>query len=672
MWHVGIDVGGTFTDLFAFDGQTQQTKTSKVLTTPDRSVGVLDAISVAQISCDAIDTLIHGTTTATNALVERSYPPVAMITTEGFRDVIEIGRQRRRDLFDLHQQRPEPIVPRRLRYTLECRLTSKGEEIGPFDDQAAHAVAARIKAQGIASVAICFINSYVDSRHEARMRDILLKDYSDCYVALSSETVRKFREHGRFSTTVIRAALLPVMAVYFDRLRDGLEAQGFKGSLLSLKSNGGMMGVELAAERPEELVESGPAGGVAYARHLSRTTDFSKIIHTDMGGTTFDASIVENGEGLITHDYELEWEMPIATPMLDIRSVGAGGGSIAWVDEGGSLRVGPQSAGSDPGPACYQRGGERATVTDANLILGRLDATLGGKMKLDADAAERAVAIVGELIGLSPVETAEAIIAISCETMAQAIKLVLTDRGRDPRDFVLASFGGAGPMHACLIAAAMNIPQVIVPTHAGVASAFGAISMELRHDLESFYYSPVETADFGRINEILEELDRQGRSLLSRDGVQEADMTLSRNSQMRYVGQFWEVLTPLIDGKLDASKVDAITTAFHKQHEAEHGVSSQAFPVEFVSVGLTASGKFENYPSIALPEARGSAPDIRRRQVYFSGQWLDTPIYTGESLGSGFAFEGPAIVEYPHSETVLPPATSASVTEQGNLLISIH
>ncbi len=673
MWHVGIDVGGTFTDLFAFDSQTQHTKTSKVLTTQqDRSIGVLDAIAAAQIACDEIETLVHGTTTATNSLVERSYPPVAMITTEGFRDVIEIGRQRRKDLFDLHQQRPKPIVPRRLRFTLQCRLSSKGAEIEPFDDATAVAVAARIKAQGIASVAICFINAYVDSRHEERMREILLKEYPDCHVALSSETARKFREHGRFSTTVIRAALLPVMAVYFDRLRDGLEAKGFTGSLLSLKSNGGMMGADLAKERPEELVESGPAGGVAYARYLSRTTDFSNIIHTDMGGTTFDASIVENGEGLITHEYEIEWEMPITTPMLDIRSVGAGGGSIAWVDEGGSLRVGPQSAGSEPGPACYQRGGGQATVTDANLILGRLDATLGGKLELDAGAAERAVAAVGEEIGLSAVEAAEAIISISCENMAQAIKLVLTDRGRDPRDFLLASFGGAGPMHACFIAAAMNIPQVIVPIHAGVASAFGAISMELRHDLERFYYSPVASAEFARVNEIYAELETQGTELLARDGVQVAHMNLARNAQMRYVGQFWEVLTPIIGGTLNASQVEAITAAFHDQHEAEHGVSSRTFPVEFVSVGLTASGKFKDYPAVGIAKAQNDGAGVERRQVYFSGQWLDTPIYSGERLVSGFAFDGPAIVDYPHSETVLPPATRASVTEQGNLVISIH
>jgi N-methylhydantoinase A len=672
MWHVGIDVGGTFTDLFAANSASGKTTSAKVLTTADdRSIGVLNALETASIKPADISVLVHGTTTATNALVERSYPKVAMVATEGFRDVIEIGRQRRQHLFALRQERPEPIVPRRLRYTLDCRLSAAGEDIRPFDEADARRVAQQIKEQGVRSVAICFINAYVDDRHEARMREVLLAEHPDCHVALSAETVKKFREHGRFSTTVVRAALLPVMTDYFDRLAAGLKANGFSGSLLALKSNGGMMGVDLAIERPEELVESGPAGGVAYARYLSQTTPFSNIIHTDMGGTTFDASIVDHGEGLITHDYELEWEVPITIPMLDIRSVGAGGGSIAWVDPGGSLRVGPQSAGSDPGPACYGHGGEEATVTDANFILGRLDATLGGKMELDSDAAKRAVAKVGDRLGLDPLEAAEAMISITCENMAQAIKLVLTDRGRDPRDFVLASFGGAGPMHACFIARAMNIPRIIVPTYAGVASAFGATSMDIRHDLEAFYYAPLEETDFDRLNAMFASLEAQGRALLARDGISDEGMTLSRHAQMRYVGQFWEVMTPLDDGPLGSQRAAEIANAFHAEHEGEHGVNSPTFPVEFVSIGLTASGAFTR-PVLSEPDGPAAGDASRgARPVYFDGSWRDVAIYSGESLHPEIAITGPAIVDYQHSETVLPPRTSATVDPSGNLLITL-
>ena len=672
MWHVGIDVGGTFTDLFAFDNRSGESRTSKVLTIQhDRAEGVYNALRAADIPAAVIDTLVHGSTTATNALVERSYPPAAMISTEGFRDVIEIGRQRRKDLFDLHQQRPEPIIPRRRRFTVPGRLGADGSEIAPLDEAGIRELARRLKAMEVTSIAICFLNAYSNPAHEKRARDILHEEYPDCFVALSSETVPKLREHGRFMTTVVRAVLFPVMSSYYSRLNQGLLDDGFTGTLLVLKSNGGMMGVELARERPEELVESGPAGGVAYARYLSEHTEFSKIIHTDMGGTTFDASIVEDGHGLITHDYDLEWEMPIIIPMLDIRSVGAGGGSIAWIDAGGSLRVGPQSAGADPGPACYQRGGDAATITDANLVLGRLEPTLGGKLILDGAAAERVVARLGDKINLSALEAAEAIISICCENMAQAIKLVLIDRGRDPRDFVLASFGGAGAMHACVIARAMSIPKIIVPTHAGVASAFGAIAMDLRHDLEAFYYGPVDDADFDQLNSLYDGLETRGRELLRRDGVAEEDMVLRRNAQMRYVGQFWEVLTPLPAGKFGHASIARINEAFHAEHETEHGVSSPNFAVEFVSVGLTATGRFKSARQFEGLQRHVTDPQTGSRPVYFDGEWHDTSVYEGERLGLGVRIEGPAVVEYSHSGTVLPPGSSAVVDNMDNLIISV-
>ena len=672
MWHVGIDVGGTFTDLFAFEKETGESRTSKVLTIQhDRAEGVFNALKAGDIPAAAIHTLVHGSTTATNALVERSYPPAAMIATEGFRDVIEIGRQRRKDLFDLNQQRPKPIIPRRRRFTVPGRLGADGGEIAPLDEDTARQLARKLKAMDVASIAICFLNAYANPAHEMRMRDILHAEYPDCFVALSSETVRKFREHGRFMTTVVRAVLLPVMSSYYDRLNQGLLDDGFTGTLLVLKSNGGMMGVELARERPEELIESGPAGGVAYARYLSEHTDLSKIIHTDMGGTTFDASIVEDGHGLITHDYDLEWEMPIIIPMLDIRSVGAGGGSIAWIDAGGSLRVGPKSAGADPGPACYQRGGNEATITDANLVLGRLEPTLGGKLTFDGAAAERVVTRLGERINLPMLEAAEAIISICCENMAQAIKLVLVDRGRDPRDFVLASFGGAGAMHACAIARAMRIPKIIVPTYAGVASAIGAIAMNLRHDLEAFYYGPVDDADFDQLNLLYDELETRGRELLGRDGVAVEDMVLSRNAQMRYVGQFWEVLAPIPAGKLGRASIARINQAFHAEHETEHGVNSPSFAVEFVSVGLTATGRFK---AAQLRERRwrdGTDAETGTRPVYFDGAWQDASVYDGDRLGLDVQIEGPAVVEYAHSGTVLPPGTSALVDNMDNLIITV-
>ncbi len=445
MWRIGVDVGGTFTDLFGWDDATGRRVTAKVLTTKhDRSEGVLRAVRAAEIPFHEISHLLHGTTTATNALIERSCPDAALVTTEGFRDTIEIGRQHRKHLYDPYQTKPKPIVKRRYRFTVPERMSARGERLRPLDEEAARQVARRIAEAGIGSVAVAFINSYVNPAHERRMRELVLEQDPKAHVVLSAETRPVFREQGRFSTTAIRAAVMPVMGEYLDRLERGLVAQGFHGRLLILKSNGGVMGVSLAKENPQELIESGPAGGVAYAAYLSAATGFPNVIHTDMGGTSFDASIVENGKGLITRSYELEWEVPLIVPMLDIHSIGAGGGSIGWIDEGGSLRVGPRSAGSDPGPACYGRGGTEATITDANLILGRLEPTLGNKFLLDRDAAERAVERLAGRIGLTTLQTAEGMIRITSESMAQAVKMVLVARGRDPRDFVLASFGGQG------------------------------------------------------------------------------------------------------------------------------------------------------------------------------------------------------------------------------------
>ena len=392
--------------------------------------------------------------------------------TDGFRDTIEIGRQHRALLYDPYQTKPKPLIKRRYRYSINERIDVKGAIVRPLDTTRAREIAATIKQHGIQSVAIAFINSYVNAAHENAMRDIVLELNPGIYCVTSADTRPVFREHGRFTTTAIRAATIPVMERYFARLEATLAEAGFGGRLMILKSSGGITGVDYAKNHPEELIESGPAGGVAYAAYLSELKgDCPNIIHTDVGGTSFDVSIVENGKGLVTRDHEIEWEIPVIVPMLDIHSVGAGGGSMGWIDEGGSLRVGPQSAGASPGPACYGQGGTEPTITDANLLLGRIEPTLGGKMELDRAAAEAAMERLAAGIGLSAIETADGMIRIGCENMAQAVKKVIVARGRDPRDFILASFGGAGAMHACFVADSMNIPRIIVPAQAGVASA---------------------------------------------------------------------------------------------------------------------------------------------------------------------------------------------------------
>jgi N-methylhydantoinase A len=594
-----------------------------------------------------------------------------MVTTEGFRDVIEIGRMHREFLYRPYQTKPKPIIRRRHRHTVPERLTAQGEVMRPLDAAAARAVAGRVRDSGIRSIAVCFINAYANPAHERQMRDILVETMPDALVVCSGD-IPVFREHGRFTTTAIRAALMPVMQAYFESLEARLRGLGFAGALLVLKSNGGLMNVEMARVHPEELIESGPAGGVAYAAYLSDATNFPNILHTDVGGTSFDASMVVDGRGLVSRNYELEWDVPIVVPMLDIHSVGAGGGSIAWVDEGGSLRVGPMSAGSEPGPACYGRGGTAPTVTDANLVLGRLEPTLGDKFSLDRAAAETALAAVATKMGMSVVQVAEAIVAIGCETMAQAVKMVITGRGRDPRDFVLASFGGAGPMHACFVAQSLAIPRVIVPAYAGVASAFGATSMDLRHDLEAFCYGPVAEADTGRLNDLLDGLETRGRALLESDGIAAADMDFVRTAQMRYVGQTYEVEVPLPAGRLDAAALATIAADFHRAHTVEYGVSSNEFAPALVSLGVAAVGRTISPPAVDSRHV-AAAGEVRKgeRRVRFDGEWHDVTVWNGEALRDGAGLNGPGIVEYEHSCAVLPPGSTAAVDAARNLIITL-
>jgi N-methylhydantoinase A len=669
-WRVGIDVGGTFTDLFAWNERSGERRTTKVLTTnEDRSEGVIATIAEVGIPFGEISHLMHGSTTATNSLIERSYPDAAMVSTEGFRDVIETGRQHRQRLYDPYQTKPKPIIRRRHRYVVPERMGVNGEPVKSLDRTAARIVADKIRDSGVRSIAVCFINSYVNDAHERQMRDILLEMIPEASVVTSAETRPVFREHGRFITAAVRAVIIPVMADYFTRLREELSARGFTGSLLILKSNGGIMGVELAKEHPEELIESGPAGGVAYAKYLSGLAP--NIIHTDMGGTSFDVSIVESGRGLVTRNYELEWDVPIVVPMLDIHSVGAGGGSIGWIDDGGSLRVGPHSAGAEPGPACYCRGGSEATITDANLLLGRLDPTLGGKFPLDRGLSEKAIARLADRMGMTVLDTAEGMIRISCENMAQAVKRVLVGRGRDPRDFIYASFGAAGPMHACFVADAMGIPKIIVPTHAGVASAFGGTAMDLRHDLERFYYAPLKDIDVGLLNKLFAELEREGRSLLAKDGVAQKDIAVTRSAQMRYVGQTFEVETQLPAGTITRKTLPKIEAEFHRVHKQEFGVSSDEFLPAVVSIGVAVTGRVKAPPQ-TRQKARGSRQKpVGSREVFFQGEWIETQLWNGETLGPGQKLAGPAVIDYPHACVVMPPAVAGVVDDHLNLLISL-
>jgi N-methylhydantoinase A len=679
MFRVGVDIGGTFTDLYAWDEASAghgTARTAKVLSTPaDPSVGVLDALAEAGIEPRDISVFVHGTTIATNALIERKYSEPALITTAGFRDVLEIGRQRRKHLYDPYQVKPKPLISRRNRFTVKEKMGSDRQVVIPLDVAEVREIAREIRNRGIRNIAVAFINSYQNGAHERQVRDILLEEIPGAQIALSYETRPKVRELGRFATTAIRAAMLPVVGDYMTRLEEQLADKGCTAPLYIVKSNGGMMSSKTAKERPEELIESGPAGGVAAGAYLSRLLEAQSLIITDVGGTSFEAALLEDGRGLVTDEYELEWEMPVIVPMLDIRSIGAGGGSIAWIDDGGSLRVGPHSAGAVPGPACYGNGGTAPTVTDANVVLGRISPTLGGKFKLDQDAAVAAIASIAQRLGLSVHECAEGIVRIVSENMASAIRMVSSDRGRDPRDHSLVAFGGAGGLHAYQIARAAGIPRVIVPPYAGVACAFGATRMDVRHDLEATFYAPLDDLRIDELNDAYQALEEQARQLLADEGATTGDIELDRTAAMRYLGQSYEVTTPVPAGLLRAGDLETVTKAFYREHEREYGVYSEEFPVAFVNIRVTAIGRTgtpDDSALIALPDPEVSPGNSvrERRSAYFEGEHHEVDVHDSAALRPKHRVAGPAIIEQLDGVVVVPPGALAVADRYGNVLIT--
>ena len=674
MFRIGVDIGGTFTDLYALDESSPTgagVRTAKVLSTPqDLSLGVLEALRTAGIAAHEISAIVHGTTVATNALIERTYPEPALITTAGFRDVLEIGRQRRQALYDPYQVKPRPLISRANRYVVSEKLGFDGAVVKPLDVDGLRAQAEEIRDRGIRNIAIAFINAYSSGAHERLARDIVLRVIPDARIALSSETRPKVRELGRFVTTAIRAAMMPVVGDYMTRLEAKLAEEGSKAPLYIVKSNGGMMSAANAKEHPEELIESGPAGGVAAGAYLAALLDSPNLIVTDVGGTSFEAALLEDGRGLITDEYELEWEMPVIVPMLDIRSIGAGGGSIAWIDSGGSLRVGPHSAGALPGPACYGRGGDKPTVTDANLVLGRISPDLSGKLTLDRAAAENAILTIAQPLGMTLHQCAEGILAILSESMAGAIRMVSSDRGRDPRDHVMVAFGGAGGLSAFETARSAGVERVVVPPYAGVACAFGAITMDVRHDLDATFYHALSEVDMGAFNTTLEELETRARELLASDGAASQAVTVDRFAAMRYIGQSYEVSTPLPDGHLDEASVADIVKAFHAAHEREYGVYSEDFPVAVVNLRISAVGTTSKPPAAAVVATTpGGVGAPKKRQAYFGGRFLQVDVYDSTSTSTGLHIEGPAIIEQDHGGVVVPPHARARIDQYGNIVL---
>jgi N-methylhydantoinase A len=698
-FRIGVDIGGTFTDGTLVDSSTGHVTTSKVLTTPtDPASGFISAVNKllevnSEVDPDEIEHVVHATTVATNAIIEGKTAKTAFVTTEGFRDMLEIARQIRPSLYDLQFEKPAPLVPRQLCFEIPERLDAKGNVVIPLDENALAQIVDQIVKTGVDAVAICLLHSYRNSDHERKVGEAIKAKLPEVKISLSSEIVPEFREYLRASTTVINSAVAPIVSTYLASIIKKLHAANVRSELLVMQSNGGVYPAESASESPVFMVESGPAAGAVAAASIGSGLGYPNVISFDMGGTTAKASLIRDGQPNITKDYSVGGAAqsgagafggasgyPIRTPVVDLVEIGAGGGSIAWVDSGGALRVGPQSSGADPGPVCYGLDGKEPTITDANLILGRLDPNYfaGGEMTLDTEAANNAISeYCAEPLGLSIEAAAHGIVEIANTAMVNALRLVSVQRGHDPRDFILMGFGGAGPAHVVRLAEQAGIPQVLIPAEPGTTSALGLLVTDVRMESSATLIERSDQIELSKITNEFERLENSGRIAHSSAASASGEPIFERSVEMRYWGQSFELSVPVPDRKIiDADWMSELIESFHESHNTAYGFRADDEPVELVNLRLTTIGK------IARPQLRKldiNSPDAKvaikgKRPVYFGtdsseGGVIHTTVYDRPKLPAGSVFNGPAIVEEPDCTTVIQPSWSVTVDDFGNLLI---
>ena len=669
-YRVGIDIGGTFTDFVAFNEAKRELTAWKNLSTPrDPIEGVMTGLK-AFGDTNEIASIRLGTTVATNALLEAKGAVVGYVTTRGFRDVPFIGRGNRRNHYDLAWVKPKPLVKRHNAFEVNERIGASGAIIEKLDEAQVRALADSIVAAGeIEAIAVVLMHSYLAPEHEFLIKKIFAERAPKIPVSISYEVLPKWKEHFRSSTTICDAFIKPVVNRQLRSIRDRLESENIGAKIVIMRSNGGEMTLEAAAEAPIQIAVSGPAGGVIASKQMAQLLGISNLVTLDMGGTSTDVSTIVDGKEKFTTDFEIEWGRPIQIPMIDIRSIGAGGGSIAKIDAGGMLVVGPQSAGANPGPACYRLGGKLPTVTDANVVTGRISPEnfLGGKMTLDSDAACTAVQPIADHLGLPLEKAALAIIRIANNNMVGALHSVLTEQGLDPRDFVLVAFGGAGPPHISDLMTDASIPRGLVPNFPGQFSALGFIMADARVDrhrtvqLNSRFLDRERAAGTmsALVNECLADLAAQGHK----------DVVIARSIEMRYLGQNHEIEIPANVETFSDDEVTRLLAAFHEQHEARFGfrLADHIEIVNFLVTGVAKTGRL-GFPEIG--RAKTAAAPLSRRPVWFADGWTDTPVYARADLREGHSFSGPALVEESASVTVLDPGKKMTVDRYGNLLIS--
>ena len=669
---VGVDVGGTFTDVVVADADgLTMLKVPSTPDAPDR--GVLDGVDAAGEDADldpeAVDFFAHGTTVATNALLEREWAETALVTTAGFRDAVEIGRQTRPDLYDLRAEKPSPVVPRDRRFEVPERLDRRGEVIEPLDEDAAREVADRVADADVESVAICFLFAFEDDTHERRMAELLDAAGVGCERSLSSDVLPEIREYERTLATTINAALKPVMNRYLGRLEAGVDDAGVPAAVQVMQSNGGVAPASAARERPVNTLLSGPAAGVRGAAHVAGAADFDDVLTMDMGGTSCDVSLVRDGDPVVSTEGQVG-DYPVNVPMVDVHTIGAGGGSVAWVDEGGSLRVGPRSAGADPGPICYGRGGTEPTVTDAHLLLGRIDPGVFFEGSTDEAAVREAVRErLAKPLGLTVTEAAQGILDVANANMERALRVVSVERGHDPRDFSLVAYGGAGPLHAAELAAELDVPRVVVPRSAGVLSALGLLISDVVYEDGVSAVRPWAAVDPADLTDRFDSLAADHRERLADEGYPPERRRFERAVDLRYRGQSFDLRVPLPDGRLDDGALERVADRFHERHERRYGHASPDEPVELVTVRLRSRGVVDP-PALSVETGGSTDPDPRTtRAAAFGGDEHETPVYDRSTLAPGASVDGPAVVEGVESTAVVPPGADASVDDLGNVVI---
>jgi N-methylhydantoinase A len=696
-FRIGVDIGGTFTDGTLVDSVTGRVTTSKVLTTPaDPASGFISAVQKlldldGNVATDAIEHVVHATTVATNAIIEGKIAKTAFVTTEGFRDMLEIARQIRPSLYDLQFEKPPPLVPRQLCFEVPERLDAKGQVVTPLDEKALAEVVERIAESEVEAVAVCLLHSYRNPDHERRIGEAIAARLPNVIISLSADVVPEFREYLRASTTVINSAVAPIVSTYLKSISEKLHANDITSELLVMQSSGGVYPASAATDNPVFMVESGPAAGAVAAAYLGSALGYADVISFDMGGTTAKASLIRGGQPSITKDYNVGGSAqagagafggasgyPIRTPVVDLVEIGAGGGSIAWVDSGGALRVGPHSAGADPGPVCYDLGGTEPTITDANLVLGRLDPNYfaGGDMSLNLELARGSIRIqCADPLGLSVEEAAHGIVEIANTAMVNALRLVSVQRGHDPRDFMLVGFGGAGPAHAVRLAEQAGIPRVLIPLGPGTASALGLLVTDVRMEGSVTLIVRADEIDLSRISNEFDRLQAAGREAHRVATSASGDPIFERAVEMRYWGQSFELSIPApASNVIDDAWMNDLTESFHEAHETAYGFRANDEPVELVNLRLTTIGKITR-PEMRKLDNTGSDASVAskgKRAVYFSestGQKgiIETTVYDREKLPAGAVFSGPAIIEEPDCTTVIHPAWTAIVDEYGNL-----